>query len=283
MTADPIFESLHPDSGLTPTARRVAQFIHANRALALASSAAELAEQIGTSDATVIRAVQAMGFESLAALRKVLIASLTKPSDPATAMSRTLEDIGADLEKAISGILQTHVEIATALHKPRTQQRLAEAVKALHPCERIAVFGIGPSHGLADYMSRVLKRNGRASLPIGATGRAFADDLVALREGDGVIVMAYGTLYREIALLFREAKRLGLPTVLITDHIPATVVPPGTVIVKAMRGKEEHIALHSATVALLEAIAFGLSAVQREKTMLTLSRLNDFRSQIEQF
>ncbi|GAA4500494.1 MurR/RpiR family transcriptional regulator [Gluconacetobacter tumulicola] len=283
MKPDPIAESLRPDSGLTPMARRVAQFIHANRPLALASSAAELAERIGTSDATVIRSVQAMGFDSLAALRAALIASLTHARDPASALSRTIEDIGSDLDDAVGGILQTHADMAAALQHPATRRHIADAVRALHPCPRIVVFGIGPSRGLADYICRVLNRNGLTSLPIGTTGRAFADDLVALRPGDGVIIMAYGTLYREIALLFRETRRMVLPAVLVTDRIAAADVPPGTVIVSAMRGKEEHIALHSATVAVLEAIAFGLSVARRDHTMATLDRLNDFRNQIEQF
>ena len=280
---DPIAQSLHPASGLTPTARRVAQFIHDNRPLALASSAAELAERLGTSDATVIRTVQAMGFESLAELRAELIASLTVARNPATALSRTIEDIGSDLEKAVSGILKTHMDMAATLERDTTRQQIVDAVRALHSCTRVAVFGIGPSRGLADYICRVLNRHGRTSFPIGATGRAFADDLVLLRPGDGLIVMAYGALYREVAILFRETQHLRLPAVLVTDRITAAEVPPATVIISAMRGKDEHVVLHSTTVAVLETVAFGLSIALPDQTFQALERLNDLRNQIDRF
>ena len=51
---------------LAPAERRVARFIDQNRAAVLASSAVELAASTGTSDATVIRTVQALGFSGLA-------------------------------------------------------------------------------------------------------------------------------------------------------------------------------------------------------------------------
>ncbi|GBQ81875.1 transcriptional regulator [Gluconacetobacter johannae DSM 13595] len=283
MERDLIAESLHPDSGLSQTAQRVARFIHANRALALASSAADLAQRLGTSDATVIRSVQAMGFDSLSDLRRTLIASLSQVTTPASALCRTMEEVGPDLDDAVSAILRTNADAIHALQTSTTRAQVAAAVRHLHPCTRIAIFGIGPSGGLADYVCRVLNRNGRTSFVIGTTGRAFADDLVQLRPGDGVAVMAYGTLYREIAVLFQEATRLSLPIVLITDRISEDDVPPATVIVSAMRGKEAHVALHAATVAVMEAIAFALSIGHRDGTIEALDRLNQFRRDLERF
>ncbi|GBR27982.1 transcriptional regulator [Acetobacter orleanensis NRIC 0473] len=277
---DLILQSLHPDSGMTPTTRRVAQFIHDNRPLALASSAAELAEKLGTSDASVIRSVQAMGFESLAKLRAALIAGLTRAHTPASALSRTIEEIGSDLDTAVGSILDTQIEMAATLKNPTIRRQIADAVRVLHSCTRVAVFGIGPSHGIADYICRVLNRHGRISFPIGTTGRLFADDLILLHPTDAVIVMAYGTLSRDVAILFHEAQRQKLPVVLITDRIAATEVPSGTVIISTVRGKEEHIVMHSATVALLEAIAYGLSIASPEHTLQTLNRLNSFRSKL---
>ena len=51
---------------LPPASRRVASYIDSNRLAVLASSAIELAARTETSDATVIRTVQALGFAGLA-------------------------------------------------------------------------------------------------------------------------------------------------------------------------------------------------------------------------
>jgi DNA-binding MurR/RpiR family transcriptional regulator len=63
-------------SALSPTAARVARFIDQHRATAIASSAAKLAARTGTSDATVVRTVQALGFEGLPELKEALVAGL---------------------------------------------------------------------------------------------------------------------------------------------------------------------------------------------------------------
>jgi DNA-binding MurR/RpiR family transcriptional regulator len=58
--------------------QRVAHFIVQNPAAALASSAMDLAASTGTSDATVIRTVQALGYAGLADLKQALVASLER-------------------------------------------------------------------------------------------------------------------------------------------------------------------------------------------------------------
>src|SRR6202790_4485836 len=69
---------------------RVAKFIDENRQIVLASSAAALGARIGTSDATVLRTIQALGFASLADLKSAILNSGTV-STPADDMRRSEE------------------------------------------------------------------------------------------------------------------------------------------------------------------------------------------------
>ena len=68
---------------LSPAARRVARFIDQNRLMVLAHSAADLATRIGTSDATVVRTVQALGFSGLEDLRDAMVRQMGGRSSPA--------------------------------------------------------------------------------------------------------------------------------------------------------------------------------------------------------
>ena len=77
---------------LGATGLRVVRFIDQNRQIVLASSAAALGERIGTSDATVLRTVQALGFPSLADLKTAILRSGER-STPAEDMRRTLADL----------------------------------------------------------------------------------------------------------------------------------------------------------------------------------------------
>jgi DNA-binding MurR/RpiR family transcriptional regulator len=98
------------DRSLSRAELRVAKFIDQNRATALACSAAQLAAEVGISDATVVRTAQALGFDGLSELRQALATTLEQRSSPADNMRRTLADIGGDTERAIDLVLDTHRE-----------------------------------------------------------------------------------------------------------------------------------------------------------------------------
>jgi DNA-binding MurR/RpiR family transcriptional regulator len=277
---------------LSPAARRVIRFIDRNRATALASSAAELAASIGTSDATVIRAVQALGFEGLGDMRQALVASLTRPASPAEAMRRTLAEMGAEVRadagddpgagaaRAVDLVLTIHQEALAALQEAETRARIAAAVAVLHRARRVAVFGIGPSAPLAHYAALLLGRIGRAARTLDATGIELADQLLDLRGGDVLLVFAYTNPYREVAAAFGEARRQGLPVVLITDSADSRLARYADVLVPAPRGRAERVALHGATMVVLEAIVMGLAASDRVGAVAALERLNELREAV---
>src|SRR6202035_4328620 len=99
----------------------------------------------------------------------------------------------------------------------KCRAQIAAGVRVLEGAERIVVFGIGPSAALATYVSILLARCGRRSRTINATGSMLADQLLDLREGDSLLILAYGRVYKEVKAVFSEAKALHLPTVLVTE------------------------------------------------------------------
>jgi DNA-binding MurR/RpiR family transcriptional regulator len=264
-------------SALSPAERRVIRFIDHNRVATLASSAMQLASSIGTSDATVVRAVQALGFHGLGDLRQALVASLDPRSTPADDMRRTLADVGDSADRAIELVLDIQREALEALQSATARRQIGAAVSALHTAERIMVFGIGPSAALAHYVSVLLGRTGRPARTLDATGTALADQLLGLRSGDALLVLAYTRPYREVVAVFTEARRLGLPVVLITDSLDSKLARFADVIVPARRGRAERVALHSATLVVLEALVLGLAVSNRAGAMVALERLNDLR------
>jgi DNA-binding MurR/RpiR family transcriptional regulator len=264
-------------AALSPAARRVIRFIDQHRAAALASSAAELAASIGTSDATVIRAVQALGFEGLGDMRQALVASLERPSTPADDMRRTLADVGESAERAVDLVLEFQRDALAALQSAPVRKQIAAAIATLHRAQRVVVFGIGPSASLARYVTLLLGRIGRAARTLDATGIALADQLLDVRSGDALLVLAYTHPYREVAAVFDEARRQGLPVVLVTDGLDSKLARFADVIVPARRGRAERVALHGATLVVLEAIVMGLAASNRAGAVASLERLNELR------
>jgi DNA-binding MurR/RpiR family transcriptional regulator len=257
--------------------QRVARFIVQNPAAALASSAMDLATSTGTSDATVIRTVQALGYAGLAELKQALVASLERGATPADNMRRTLEDLGQDATLALDMVLETHAEALTMLRSAAFREQLGRALPVLHAAERIVVFGIGPSAALARYTAILLARAGRRSVCLDATGIMLADQMLDLRAGDVVLALAYGRTYREVSGLFGEARRLRLPIVLVSEAAEGALPKLADVVLVIPRGKRQRVALHSGTLVGLESMVLALAAANGEQAVAALERLNGLR------
>ena len=261
--------------------RRVVRFIDENRQTVLASSAAALGSYVGTSDATVVRTIQALGFTGLGDLKRAILKSTDKVSTPADHMRRTLADLEKTTGQAFDSVLQAHSDGLAVLNSERCRAQIAAAVSLLDVSDRIAVFGIGPSAALASYVSISLARCGRPSRIISATGSMLADQLLDLRRGDGLLILAYGRLYKEVRTVFSEAKSLGLATVLVTEAEDTPLAQLADVAVAIPRGRPEQVSLHGATLVGLEAIVLSLAAARPHAALASLDKLNRLRRATE--
>ena len=261
--------------------RRVVRFIDENRQTVLASSAAALGSYVGTSDATVVRTIQALGFTGLGDLKRAILKSTDKVSTPADHMRRTLADLEKTTGQAFDSVLQAHSDGLAVLNSERCRAQIAAAVGLLDAADRIAVFGIGPSAALASYVSISLARCGRPSRTISATGSMLADQLLDLRRGDGLLILAYGRLYKEVRTVFAEAKSLGLATVLVTEAENTPLAKLADVAVAIPRGRPEQVSLHGATLVGLEAIVLSLAAARPQAALASLDKLNRLRRATE--
>lgn len=266
---------------LPPAARLIASFVLANRLTILTSSAAELAGRLGVSDATIIRSVQALGFTGLPHLKQVLAASMAAEAEgPATDLGHTLAEAGEGARNALDLALDLQHEAMASLDDPALRQALLDAIGLMHPARRIAVYGIGPTAHLARYMASILQRSGRIALTLDAAGISLADQLLVLREGDVVLAMTYGRAYREIVATVQEARRLGLPVIMISDSADTKVTAQAQVVITARRGRTGHVALHAATLAALEALSLGLAGCDGASALGSLVRLNQLRRSV---
>lgn len=268
-------------SALTPATRLFASFVIRNHVFVLSSSAAELSRRIGVSDATVIRAVRALGFDGLPHFKQALAAAMTKQAaGPAPDMRRTLAEAGEGARNGVMLALRMQREAAESLQEQPVQERLVEAVCRIHVAQRVAVYGIGPTAHLARYMTALLLRGGRSAFALDAAGIALADQLLGLQEGDLLLALAYGRTYREITATIEEARRLGLPIVMISDSVDAMLTAQADVLVPVKRGTSDRVAFHAATVAALEAITLGLASCDSSKAIGSLGRLDDLRRSV---
>jgi DNA-binding MurR/RpiR family transcriptional regulator len=265
---------------MSPAERRVARFFQDNREEVLIASAASLASRAATSDATVVRATKALGFAGMEALRRSLAAELRRTLSPADRVVRTLGEIGDDLDAAFDMTLDIHRQALANLRRDITSDHFRTAVGSIVEARRVRVFGIGPSSAMADYFVIQLARFGLDAASLTRTGLLFADDLQTLRQGDLVIILAYGRLYRELAVLLDETDRLDLTTLLVTDTLAATLRHRVDLVLRVARGRADMLSMHTATLGLLEILLVGVATKRKSETITHLEALNALRARL---
>ncbi len=265
---------------MSPAERRVAQFFQENREQVLISSAAALAAKADTSDATVVRTTRTLGFSGLAQLREVLAGELRDSLSPADRLTRTLGEVGSDLEVALHTTLDIHLRALESIRQSISGGQFAEAVDRLAGADRVCVFGLGPSSALAAYFVIQLRRFGLAAESLTNSGLLFADDLGKLRRGDVVVILAYGRVYAELDLLLEEVGQGDLGSMLVTDTLARKLRHRVDQVLAVPRGRADMLSTHTATLGLIEALLVGIAARQPAEALASLRRLNEIRERL---
>ncbi|WP_082621331.1 MurR/RpiR family transcriptional regulator [Bordetella sp. N] len=265
---------------MTPAEKRVADFMQANREEVMVSSAATIATQANTSDATVIRTTQALGYSGLDELRQTLAAEMRGARSLPDRLSKTVKELGAQPDAAFQRSVEVHLDALASLGKHVSGADFKQAVELLAVSSRVVLFGLGPSGAIAQYFGIQLNRFGYQTLNVGHTGLLFADDLHALRAGDVVVMLAYDRLYKELDLLLAEAARLQLNSILITDSLKGKLQRRVTLALSVPRGKARLLSMHTATMGLLEALLVGVATQASARIGTSLDRLNALREKL---
>jgi DNA-binding MurR/RpiR family transcriptional regulator len=265
---------------LSPTEQRVAHFFAEHREEVGFVSALEIAQQLGTSDATVVRTAQRLGYAGLPELKRELVAALRTRATPALRLGRRLEQIGDEPAAILDHVLSWHVDLLEQARRTLRPEDFARAIELLHSAERVLTFGTGPSATLADYMTMKLTRFGRHAASITATGMGLADTLLTMRRGDAVVVMDHGRVYREVEVTLDRANAVGSPIILMTDTLGPELASRVDVVLQAPRGRIGDLGSVVSTMVVLEALLLGLASRDRGPSLAALEALNELRAQI---
>lgn len=265
---------------MRPAEQRVARYFQGNREEVLMDSAAALALKAKTSDATIVRTAQALGFTSLDEMRKALADEMRGTITPAERLVRTLGKVGSDLSNAFEVTLETHLKSLEDLRRTISGAQFEKAVNSIIGARRVMIFGLGPSSAMADYFAIQLNRFGLDAGSLTNTGLLFADDLQKLRKNDLVVILAYGRLYPELAALLTEIEACGAKSMLLTDTLASKLGRQVDLVLPVARGRADMLSTHTATLGLLEALLVGVASLRPKETLVSLEGLNERRRRL---
>jgi DNA-binding MurR/RpiR family transcriptional regulator len=263
---------------LAPSERRVADQLQQLGADELLLSAVALGERLGTSDATVIRTAKALGYPSLAELRRALATEAAATPSPDTRLQRTLSH--ADADEVLATFATQQIAALETLTRNIDRESFSHAASLLSDAQRIVWRGVGPSAELARYGELLAVRIGKPSTSFVNSGTSFADELLTLSTGDAVVVLAYGALQNHVNVMLHRAAQLNAPVVLVTDTLGRKLATRVAVTLRSGRGTPGEFASHAATLVLIEALTLAVASRARTTATTALRTLNELRAAI---
>lgn len=141
---------------------------------------------------------------------------------------------------------------------------------------QVGIFGIGASGVLADYTARLLSRIGLPAVAFNRTGINLAEQLIALQRGDVLIMMAQKSPHREGLTTIREARRLGVPVILLTNALDSRFSKEADVVINVPRGGENgKMPLHGTVLVCLEMIVLSVASTAPQRSIKSVKRINE--------
>lgn len=223
-TTDARLEPLHEriaalGDRLAPVERHVAQYLLDHPQVAAEASAVEIGRVTGTSDASVVRTVKALGYDGLRELRRERVQALAAQGNPEPMLERRLGKIDASAGQELLHVIDDTMRVLRELRAMHDRIGWEELVQAAQNAARVIVFGVGTPGAVAEYVALQLTRSGIPSLAITRTGFQLADDLFGIRADDLVIVIAPLRRYDEIDAVLDRAREVGAVSAIISETL----------------------------------------------------------------
>jgi DNA-binding MurR/RpiR family transcriptional regulator len=259
---------------LSPAQRLVAEHLVGSGRAAFAESASAIAEELGVSDATVVRTAQALGYTGLAEMRR----ALARQDDNITLAERLHHSLARSETDMLSSSIDSLLASIDVLLRQVSGPPIEHAVEILGGAERLFWSGIGPSAPLVEYASILARRLGRPSRAFTRSGQALADDLLEVTPSSAVIILTYGHVQPHVDALLRRAEELAAPVVLITDVLGAELGSRVAETLVCWRGAPGLFTSHAPTMVLLEGLLMSLARQDSDRAEASLAQLENMRS-----
>jgi len=265
---------------LTRNGKRVADFIRQNQDDVAFMSAAEIAESLGLSEPTIGRFARTLGFENYPAMSAMLQARVRSLANHSARIRSRLGDlrVAGDLYERV---VTSEIDFLTESLQTLDRQAFDAALELLRTHQRVFVFGLGPAVSLVDLLEIRLTRSTRHVIAVRNSGRELVEPLLLMDKDDLLIAIAFHSVNRYLQLVLETAAEHKMPVILLTDTLGDMLAGQATVTLAARRGPVS--AFHSLTVpmTILNTLLLALTAVDQERVMSNLDKLDRLRTRIE--
>jgi DNA-binding MurR/RpiR family transcriptional regulator len=257
---------------LTPSQRKLLDFILANDEEAVFLNINALAQRVQVSVATVVRLSRALGFKgfiqfqmelrNLFKEKRTTISRLEKTTFASDGQSRILLEV---MRRDLDNINETMNQV-----DPETFCRFVEALNA---AEQIVIVGLRSAHSLSVFMGVALEFLQREVWIVQPGIGNMWDRMFRLKDSAAVVGIGFPRYTRQTVEVLQFAKGRQIQTLAITDSLVSPLARNADLVLTARCRMDSFIESFVAPLSLINAIVTALGVSHRDASLDALQPL----------
>lgn len=265
---------------LTKSEKRIADYIRKNQEESAFLAAADLANRLKLSEATVVRFTRSIGFEGYPAMRNVLQEAFRRRVTHSARLRSRLDDLreaGDIFEK----VTVSEIDYLTQALQTVDRDALHRSVAAIIACDRFFVYGTGPSISLVNLLNLRLTRFGKQVIPLTTAGRETLEPMLLMTDRDLLFVIGFFDINATMQLVMDYANEVKCPAILLTDTLGSVIGEKVDIVLTARRGPVS--AFHSLVVpmTIINTLLLEIATKNQDAVTANLDKLDQLRERLK--
>ena len=258
-------------SPLSGTRRRLIREILDNHEQTFFLSSREMAKRYNVDAATIVRTVQALGYDRFADFAADLRQHFVNHITPYTVLKAATQE-KRSLSQQIQHSLERDTESLSVLRSSLAAERAVDLAKRIHGARSILVVGVDLAASLAGFLAYGLIPLGfAAEAPTGSTGN-LQHKIDLLTSKDLLVAISFGKCLRETVEAVDRAHGHGIPTFGITDSDTTPIALHCDDYLVAPTSSPSFTGSYVAPMALLNTIIVACAHLRPKRALAMLSR-----------
>ncbi|MBT3487166.1 MAG: MurR/RpiR family transcriptional regulator [Desulfobacula sp.] len=196
--------------------RILAEFVLSSPDKAVFMTTRQLAAVVGVSEATVIRFVRQLGFDSYAlfitTLKDIIDRKLTLIE-----RGQLNHPVMESEDKELDRLIRQDIQSINAMHKGIDFTHAKEIKTTLKTAAAVYVMGARLSYAPAYYMGWTLAKIRKTVFILNGSDRTCIDQMVSAPTGSAIVIIATSRYPNELIRMGKIARRQNIKQILITD------------------------------------------------------------------
>ncbi|HLA09781.1 MAG TPA: MurR/RpiR family transcriptional regulator [Pyrinomonadaceae bacterium] len=237
-------------------------------------SSREMAKRYNVDAATIVRTIQALGYERFADFAADLRKHFVNQITPYTVLKVATQERRSVTDR-VRHCLERDSESLSVLRSSLDANRVIELARRVKRARRILVVGIDLAASLAWFLAYGLTPLGfDARAPVGSTGN-LQHKIDVLTEKDLVIGISFGRCLRDTVEAVQRAHERGVPTFGVTDSDATPIATYCDGYLVASTSSPSFTGSYVAPLALINSIIVACAHIQPKRALAMLGRTEE--------